>query len=109
MNLKSIQSLVIALSIPFFIASCGARVASSPLNAGLYTDVKYPLMATGEVGSTKVGKAEASNILGIFATGDAGIEAAMRNGNITKISHIDIHANSVLGIFATYTIYVYGE
>ena len=48
-------------------------------------------------------------ILGIIATGDASISTAASNGGVKKISHIDAHKKSILGIFATYEVFVYGE
>ena len=36
------------------------------------------------------------------------IRAAQKAG-IKKISHIDYHSTSILGIFAKFTVYVYGE
>jgi len=41
--------------------------------------------------------------------GDASIQAAMQNGGITKIHHVDYKVTSVLGVYATYTTVVYGE
>jgi len=75
----------------------------------IYTDVKGPVAVTGNSNSTKAGSAEATSILGLFATGDASIQAATTNGNISKIHHVDHHSTSILGIFSTYKITVYGE
>ena len=44
-----------------------------------------------------------------FATGDSSIKAAAANGGITKISHVDYHTTSVLGLWAKTTVMVYGE
>ncbi len=99
---------LLILSVPVLLTGCGAFVAS-PAPGAIYSDLQYPFMVTGEVGSTKVGTAEAQTILGLFASGDASIQTAMRRGGIEKVSHIDIQARSILGIYATYTVYVYGE
>lgn len=101
------RSLII-LFVPLLLTSCGAFVAS-PLSGGIYSDVQYPFMVTGEVGASKVGTSEATSVLGFVAMGDASIQRAMRRGGIEKVSHVDIHATSILGIFAKYTVYVYGE
>lgn len=104
---------------------------------GLYTDVKGPLQATsyvpgqsgpargtlpagtpteGQAGATsaglanlKTGAATATSILGIVATGDASIEAAARNGGITKIHHVDHHTKNIIGFYSEFTTVVYGE
>jgi len=80
----------------------------------LYTSVKTPTEAVAYYGPTannsaKVSKVSATNILGLIATGDASLETAMRQGGITKVHHIDQEVTSILGLWSTYTIYVYGE
>jgi hypothetical protein len=90
-----------------FMSSCA--FTSAPLMGGLYTDIKAPLAVTSNTGSTKVGTAKATSILGIVATGDASIEAASRSAGITKIHHVDYQATSIIGVYATFTVMVYGE
>ena len=90
-----------------FMSSCA--FVSAPLMGGLYTDVKAPLAVTSNTGSTKVGTAKAVSILGIVATGDASIEAAARSAGISKIHHVDYQATSIIGVYATFTVMVYGE
>lgn len=90
-----------------FMSSCA--FTSAPLVGLLYTDVKAPMAVTSNTGSTKVGTAKATGILGIVATGDASVEAASRSAGITKIHHVDYQATSILGIYATFTVMVYGE
>ena len=93
--------------VAFLMSSCA--MVHTPVSAGLYTDVKYPVAVTSNSGSTKVGVAEASSVLGIVATGDASVEAAAKAAGITKIHHVDAQATNILGLFAKYTIFVYGE
>lgn len=40
---------------------------------------------------------------------DGSVQKAAKDGGITKISHIDQKSTSVLGLFAKYTITVYGD
>uniref|UniRef100_A0A7C1SG71 TRL-like protein family n=1 Tax=candidate division WOR-3 bacterium TaxID=2052148 RepID=A0A7C1SG71_UNCW3 len=80
----------------------------------LYTSVRTPAEAVAYYGPTatqaaKVSKVTATNILGIIATGDASLEAAMKQGGISKVHHIDQEVTSILGLWSTYTIIVYGE
>ena len=77
--------------------------------AGLYHNVLTPVTATSNVVGTKVGKASATNVLGIVATGDASINAAAKDAGIKKISHVDQEEVSVLGLFSKVTTFVYGE
>jgi hypothetical protein len=59
-------------------------------------------------GSSRIGRATA---IGIVAAswGDASISAAMRNGGITRIHHVDHETTNLLGVYARYTTIVYGE
>ncbi|MEO0005200.1 MAG: TRL domain-containing protein [candidate division WOR-3 bacterium] len=80
----------------------------------LYTSVKTPSAAVAYYGpsanqAAKVAKATATNILGVVAIGDASLEAAMKQVGMTKVHHVDQEVTSILGLFSTYTIYVYGE
>lgn len=90
------------------LVGCGAY-AVSPVMGVLYTNVNRPVTATSHPTYTKIGKASCSSILGLIATGDASIEAACKSVGITKIHHVDFHSNNILGIVATYTVYVYGD
>ncbi len=80
----------------------------------LYTSVKTPASAVAYYGpqattAAKVAKVTTTNILGIIATGDASLEAAMREAGIKKVHHVDQEVTSILGLWSTYSIYVYGE
>lgn len=57
---------------------------------------------------SKVGEATATGII-CFSEGDSSIEAAMKNGGIKKVHHIDYKTKSILGIIASQTTLVYGE
>jgi hypothetical protein len=91
-----------------------AHVAGSPVNGFWFMDVSAPswhLHAPLDAGvqATKTGEATATTILGLIATGDASVDAAMKNGGITKVHHIDIKAHNILGIIGKFTLVVYGE
>lgn len=100
--------LLACLTLVVFLSGCAAY-SVSPVTGFLYTDVKGPAGATSNDGSSKMGIAKAQSILGLVATGDASIELAMKNGGITKIHHVDYQSKSVLGIWAEFTVIVYGE
>lgn len=105
----AVAMIVFVLGSSLWISGCAAFVAT-PVMGAYFTSVKAPL-AVGDqaVGHSKVGRASATSILGLVATGDASIDAAMKAGNITKIHHVDYEGSSILGIIATYTTIVYGE
>jgi len=105
---KIIISLILVLFTASLLTGCAA-MAVSPVTGMWYTDVKAPLTATANPGYSKTGTAKCTSILGLIATGDASIEAAMKNGGITKVHHVDYKSNSILGIYAVYTVIVSGE
>ena len=100
---KLLKTMAVAAILS--LASC----ASVPTAATLYTDVTEGLTATSNTVGTKVGKASASNVLGLIATGDASINEAAKQAGIKKISHVDVKKFSILGLFTTITTFVYGE
>jgi TRL-like protein family len=102
---KVLMSLAVGVSAIMLLAGC-ADV--TPLNGHLYTDVQGPVAVGSESGSSKTGMAKATAICGV-ALGDASIAAAMANGGITKVNHVDTHVKSILGVYATYETVVYGE
>lgn len=78
-----------------------------------YTDVNYPVTATGvkvnDLSELKEGKSEAINVLWVVEVGDAGVDKAAKNGNIKKISYIDVREKTVFIFFKQITTTVYGE
>ena len=90
-----------------FFTGC-ATVGHAPVTSLVTLNEKGPVAAGSAAGSSKVGRSEAWGIL-VFATGDASISTAMRNGGITRIHHVDHETSSFLGVYAKYTTIVYGE
>jgi hypothetical protein len=106
--MKPYIKAVIALTTLASLSGCYAFLGVE--NGGLiYRDVTLPLTATEYGPGSKVGRAEATTLLGLISTGNAGIEAAKRNGGITKVAHVDYRRTNMLGIFATYEVIVYGD
>jgi hypothetical protein len=56
----------------------------------------------------KRGEAKSSGII-CFATGNASIGEAMRNGGITKVHHVDYDVKNILFIYSEVNTIVYGE
>ena len=105
---RDVVYLLTALLCVALIAGCAAY-AVSPVTGFVYSDVRGPGSATSNAGYSKVGTATAESFLGFIAMGDASIEAAMKDGGITKIHHVDYESKNILGIYATFTVVVYGE
>ncbi len=104
------KKLFIALVVCAMICLSGCcAMVTTPVSGFIYSNVKSPISVTGNGEASKSGSATVTSILGWFATGDASINAAAKAGGITKIHHVDAHAESILGIVARYTVTVYGE
>lgn len=101
---KILFSAAVAATLLF--SSCAAI---GPIVGLVYTDVDYGTAVNNNTLGSKVGKSEAKGYVALIAVGDASIEAAAKSAGIKKISHVDQHANSILGIVVTYTTIVYGE
>ena len=101
------RRLVLALFCSALLTGCTA-VAHGPVTSLVTINMKGPVSAGPAAGSSKVGTSEAWGIL-VYATGDASISTAMRNGGITRIHHVDHETLNILGIYAKYTTTVYGE
>ena len=56
----------------------------------------------------KCGKATCKGIV-FFSTGDNSIQAAMNNGGIKKIHHVDVDVFNILNLYSTATTIVWGE
>lgn len=99
--------LALFLSAAVLFSSCAS--VKSPLMGVIYTDVKAPEAITSNSGKSKVGTSVATSILGLVAQGDASIETAAKSAGITRIHHVDYASKSILGIYSTFTVTVYGE
>jgi TRL-like protein family len=79
---------------------------------GCFVNVKIPLdtdLDRTQLG-TKVGEAKAQSVLWVFLWGDAGTQAAARQGGLATINHADREFFIVLfGIYASETTIVYGD
>jgi len=101
------KKVLMCLAAGAFLCSCG--VTQSPVMGAAYTDVVSGNAVTSNKLATKVGKAKATGILCLFATGDASYQTAAKNAGITRISHVDQHNYTILGVYTTYETIVYGE
>ena len=102
-------SVTVAIICLLVLVAGGCAMVKSPVSGFIYTDVQGPEGATSNSGSSKMGTASCSSILGWIATGDASIETAAKSAGITKIHHVDYYGQSILGFWAKYTVKVYGE
>ena len=90
-----------------------AAIAAAVLLAGcLYMNVKMPYDTdlNKTVLGQKTGKAYSQSLLWLVAWGDAGTQAAAKDGNITTVNHMDREVFSILfGLYTKTTTVVYGD
>jgi hypothetical protein len=102
------KRLLAASALAFALSGCAT--ATAPVNGLLYKSVTTPAMVTGSADKpNKVGRSYARSYFGLFAVGDASIEAAAKSGGITKIHHVDYETQVILGVLADFTTVVYGN
>lgn len=101
---------VLAIALLAMCASGCVMTRSDTIMSALTLNVKSPNLGfvDNSVRPAKMGIAKASGIL-CFCEGDASLKAAMDNGQITKIHHVDHEVKNILGIVGEYTTIVYGE
>ena len=113
MEMKKIRVLFYLTSITvglLFVAGC----ATGFPNGLIYTNVTLPVTASpdySQIKATNKGISSCTKWFGLWATGDASIEAAVKNGQagpIKKVQRIEYHAHDVLGC-GRYETIVYGE
>jgi hypothetical protein len=98
-----------AIGLAALLTGCVMPVGPmGSVTGGIYTDTMGPVAVTDNAAATKSGEATSSGLLG-FAWGDSSIKAAAAAGSITKISHVDSHTKTVLGVWGKTTTIVYGE
>lgn len=79
----------------------GCVQAAAPVAGGIYTDVRWGQETDGRLGDRQ-GRACAKSFLGLFATGDASIEAAALAGGVREITTVDRSSKNVLFLYAEY-------
>jgi hypothetical protein len=107
---KNLMFPAFALCLVIVLSGCSAY-SIAPVTGFAYTEVYGPVSATSNdlPSSPKMGTATCTSILGLIARGDASINAAMKDGGITKIHHVDFASKNILGLYAEFTVIVYGE
>jgi hypothetical protein len=106
---KRIAYCAVILGTTALMSGCAAS-SRAPVFGPLFTKTSGTEMITSNAtsASAKVGTATCEAIIGV-ATGDCGLEAAMKNGGIKKVHYVDSKVKNVLGIYVEYTLIVHGE
>ncbi len=106
---RILATVAMACAVVVMLSGCAMPSGIMGGTMGMvYTQTQGPVTVGDANGSEKVGTSMSTGIICI-ATGDASIAAAMQNGGIKKIHHVDYKVTSILGVYCTYTTVVYGE
>ena len=84
-----------------FATPASSGIVVDNMTAGAYS-------IDNNVRPVKIGKATSKGIV-LFTTGDNSIKAAMDNGGITKVHHVDVDVVNIFSLYSKVTTIVYGE
>ena len=103
------KKLLIVAALAAVGSGC-VMVGPSNAKSAFTLDVQSPDMSfvDNSVQPIKKGTATSQGII-CFVDGDASLKAAMDNGGITKVHHVDYKVKNILGIVGSTTTIVYGE
>lgn len=109
--LYRLASIVVLGVFSAILLSGCAAYTTSPAMGTLYTETSAPAAVGEGINNIelKVGEGTVTSILGLIATGDASIRTAANAAGIRKIYYVDYKSKNILGLYATYTVFVYGE
>ncbi len=85
-------------SIQFF-SGCATPQTANGVGV-LHTDSYEGILVTANQTGKKRGTACTKNILGLFISGDASIAAAMKEGGISIVSHVDRSYKNIIGVYS---------
>lgn len=99
---------IFVIALLAVITSCAANNNKSGPGI-LFTSTKDPVFFDNSVKPIKTGESCSVRALALVATGDASINAAKNEGNITKVASADTEYLNILGIFGRACTVVKGE
>jgi hypothetical protein len=100
------MKLTSLITLLFILGGC----AATPHMPGIYVSTKGNVTTDHAKGGVKkTGQSCTKNFLGLVSLGDASIEAARKNGKISKISFVDNSYKNILGLYQEYCTLVRGR
>ncbi len=104
------ERFVLLLILGSLLVLGACTPVASPVTGAFYTNVKHGTnVGDGQLDALRSGEACATAILGLVALGDASIEAARKNGGITKIAFVDHRSKNIWFFYAEFCTIVWGE
>jgi len=90
----------VILTAAFLLTGCIYANVVAPLD----TDLNKTVLGQKE------GRASTYSVLWLFSWGDAGVAAAVKNGGLTTVNHMDVEVQNILfGLYMKETTIVYGD
>lgn len=80
------KKLILLAASAILLGACATPATEAGM--ALFAQTTQPLMVTGNTGK-KVGRACATNVLGLIIQGDMSVEAAKKDGKITHVASVD--------------------
>lgn len=92
------------------VSACGVIPKNTAMFGAVTIDAVSPgaQFANSDVRPLKRGEATQTGIV-LYVTGDSSIEAAMKNGGIKKVHHVDYKNTTILFLYTKTTTIVWGE
>jgi hypothetical protein len=104
-----VRKLALLAVVAVLAVSLGCIMPGTSAIYAPVMDIKSPLLVGDtSVSPAKVGEATATGII-LVSTGDASIAAAMKDGDIKRIHHVDTEELNILWLYVKKTTRVYGE
>jgi hypothetical protein len=115
--MKATRCLLVLAAVAALCTGCVAwKAPVVPPSGAIYTHYKAPLTLNDQPAPLceKSGKSSTSYLALFYpaysvAWADAAIETAAKEGGLQKVHYADYEVLSVLGIYAEFTVRVYGE
>ena len=111
--MKKLVSFVSLVALVGVLTGCAGFYGSPVIPPGgfFYSKISAPQsLAINKTNlGTKTGEASTECVLGLVSWGDASVQAAAKDGQITQINHTDYQFFNVLGVYSKYTTTAYGK
>lgn len=89
---------LLVLGMVLGLSGCATTGMRSMTGGGWIANFQESAMVTSDTGNSKMGMACTQNILGV-AIGDASLNAAKKNGGITRVSSVDYEVTNILFLY----------
>ena len=102
---KRVSYVLAILGCVSLLGGCAAGV----LPGGLYSGYTVGSSVGSANSGSKRGEACAVSVFGVIAVGDASVEAAMRDGKMTRVHTVNHDYTNILGLYMEACTVVRGE